>query len=65
MEDFLVTIKDARSIKYCKKGSRKFFKRYNLDWDEFVKIGISAKQLLDTGDAMAERVVEVAYGRRR
>lgn len=65
MKDFLVTVKDARCVKYCKNGTKEFFKRYNLDWDEFVKVGVSSKKLLDTGDAMAAEVVEVAHGRRK
>ena len=64
MEDFLVTVKDARSVLYCKEGTKEFFKRYKLDWDKFVKVGVSAQLLLDTGDAMAKEVVEVAHGRR-
>lgn len=64
MEDFLVTVKDARSIKYCKDGTRKFFEKHNLDWNKFVKVGISAKQVIETGDAMAIELVEAAHGRK-
>ena len=45
---------------YCSPGIRLFFKRHNLDLADFIKNGIAAQALIDTGDTMALRVVEAA-----
>lgn len=65
MSDVLIcTMVDIRAAKMCSKGTRKFFERHELDWDDFLKNGIDAQKFIDTGDAMALQVVEVARGRR-
>jgi hypothetical protein len=45
---------------YCHGQARVFFERHGLDWLEFVRNGIDAQRLIDTGDALALRVVEHA-----
>lgn len=47
---------------YCNKGARPFFERHGLDWNEFRKNGLDEQVFLDTGDAMALRLVEHARG---
>lgn len=42
---------------YCARGTREFFRRYGLDWGRFLREGIDAQDLVDTGDAMALRCV--------
>ena len=59
--DMLVSIRHLRAAAMCCGGGRAFFARHGLDWSRFVSRGIPAYQLLDTGDAMARRVVEKAY----
>jgi len=59
----VITMRDIRRAKMCSKGAREFFARHNLDWSEFLRNGIEEDKLLNTGDAMARRVVEVARGR--
>lgn len=54
-----------REAKMCSRGTRDFFKKHGLDWDEFLKNGIPAEELESTGDAMAIRVSEVARGRKQ
>lgn len=56
----MIYIRHVRKAKYCLSGTRAFFKKHNLDYQDFVKNGIIAQNLLDTGDAMAARVVEIA-----
>jgi hypothetical protein len=58
-----ITIRNTAGCKYCSKGVREFFKKYNLDYNEFVKNGVEEEVLLGTGDSMAKRVVEFAHGR--
>lgn len=64
-EDVLVFQKDMRSLKYCSRGVRDFFKRHELDYSDFLKNGIPASTLEATGDAMAKAVAEVARGRKQ
>jgi hypothetical protein len=52
-----------RKAKMCSQGARSFFNRHNIDWHSFLKNGVDESILLNTGDAMAKQVVEVANGR--
>jgi hypothetical protein len=63
VSELIVTMKDIRVAHMCSGGARGFFKRHNLDWSDFLKNGIPAERLIETGDAMALQVVEVARGR--
>jgi hypothetical protein len=56
----IVYIRDAVEIGYCVKGIKEFCKRYNIDFRSFVAHGIDSDVLLNTGDAMALKVVERA-----
>lgn len=47
-------------IHYCRRGTRQFFMRHNLDWIDFLEQGIDADQLLATHDHMASQLVEIA-----
>lgn len=58
-----VTHQDLRALRYCNNGTREFFRRHGLDWSEFVKSGLPEEAFLNTGDAMAIRLVEFARGR--
>lgn len=58
-----VNIRDLRAARMCSSGARDFFKRHQLDWSAFIKEGVEEEDLLNTGDAMAKRLVEVARGR--
>lgn len=60
---FRVYMKDIRAARMCSGGTRDFFRRHSLDWSDFLKNGIEASKLYNTGDAMARQVVEVARGR--
>lgn len=59
----IVTMRDIRRAKMCSRGTRDFFRRHGLDFDDFLTNGIPAEKLEATGDAMAARVCEVARGR--
>lgn len=54
----IVRHSDLRALGYCNNGARDFFKKHNLDWTEFVKNGLPEEQFIETGDAMAIRLVE-------
>lgn len=59
-----VTIQDARELGFCVGGTRTFLERHGLDFKAFLRDGLDASDLLATGDAMAERVVVHAQGKR-
>jgi len=60
MNEVRVTMRHVRAAGMCSSGAREFFKRYNLNWQDFLKNGIPAKTLIEIGDAMALQVVKVA-----
>lgn len=45
----------------CANGVELFFKRYGLDFEDFVINGIEEEKLIATGDGNALRVIEVAH----
>lgn len=65
LDGLVVTVRDVRAARMCIRGSRQFFIRHGLDWDDFLKNGIPGRVLADTGDAMALKVVEVARNGRQ
>lgn len=60
MTDVIVTMIHIRKAKICSEGARRFWKRHNLDWNDHLENGTPAQKLLDTGDAQAALVVEIA-----
>lgn len=60
-----VTMNDVRKAKLCSVGAREWFKMNNLDWSLFLKEGIAEEKLIETGDGMAFKAVEVARERER
>ena len=56
----IVKMSHLRELKYCSKGVRAFFVRYNLDFQNFLKHGIDEETLSKTNDAMAFRAIEKA-----
>lgn len=53
-----VTIGDVTAAGYCVRGARDWFLQHGIDWRAFVRDGIDETELLATGDALAERVIE-------
>lgn len=62
----IVEMKHFRQLHNCSRGVRRGFQRYNLDYSDFLKNGISADKLLEVtnNDSMVLAVVEVASGER-
>ena len=59
----IVTVRDMRACKICSRGARKFCKRHNINWTNFITNGIPEEVLIATGNAMAMQMVEAARGR--
>ena len=53
-----ITIGDVMAAGYCVRGARDWFVQHGFDWRAFVRDGIAEADLLATGDALAERVIE-------
>lgn len=57
----LITMEHIRAGGGCAWGLRTFFERHNLDLQAFLRDGgIDSQILLETGDALALHVVELA-----
>lgn len=50
----------AKPRPICHSGGRKWWARRGWSWSDFVRDGIEGQRLLDTGDALAIRVVTAA-----
>ena len=56
----VVTMRHVRQCKMCSRGARAWFERHGLDWGEFLRSGLPAEDLEQTGDAMAIQVAAAA-----
>lgn len=55
-----IYMSDIRKAKMCSGGTRAFFLRQGWVWQDFLKNGRDAQDFINTKDAMALQVVEVA-----
>lgn len=60
MTDLIITSAHLHSVPtwngrigYCHRQARAFFVRHGLNWQAFLRDGIAAQRLVDTGDALA------------
>lgn len=60
-----IYMSDIRKANMCSKGTRQFFVNQGWDFQDFLKNGIDAEKFIETGDAMALQVVEVAKNGRK
>lgn len=67
MSTVIVRMEHLRELRYCARGVRAFFQRYELDYSKFLSDGIDSASLLTAtnNDAMAVAAVEVAHGRQQ
>jgi hypothetical protein len=64
-DTLVITIDDIRKTGHCTRGARRWFQHNGLSFDDFLKNGVDAQRLLDTGDALALRVVQATRERLR
>ena len=57
MNDFIITVTDCRRTGKCVSGMRHFARAHHLSLVDFIRNGISAQRLLDTGDHVAIDIV--------
>lgn len=55
-----VFMRHVRSAELCKKGSQDFFRKHNLDYQDFLKNGILVSKLEEIGDPIALRAAREA-----
>ena len=62
----IVRMEHCRELRYCARGVRELFSRYDLDYTDFLNNGIDSDKLLEatSNDGMALAAVEVARGRK-
>jgi hypothetical protein len=63
-EALIVTINDIRKTGHCVRGIRQWFSLHNLDFADFLNHGISASDLIATGDQLAADVIDKIKGQR-
>lgn len=63
--DFTITVSDIVRAGHCARGARRFFTEKGFDAREVFRNGISARELLSTGDGNAEQVVQRTWEARR
>jgi len=59
----IVTHADLMACKFCNRGSRAFFERHGLNWQEFIQHGIDSSEIERIDDAMMRQVIERAARR--
>ncbi|WP_208759601.1 hypothetical protein [Sphingobium fuliginis] len=60
LSSIVITLDDARASRKCAEGMETFAVRVGLDWRRFVLEGLSAADLVATGDPEALEVVRQA-----
>lgn len=63
-DDMVITISDIRAAGHCPSGIKRWFDAQGLDFRDFLKNGIPAKDFLASGDGQAEQVVRRKLERR-
>ena len=59
-----ITIEHAREAGYCIDGMRLFAKQHNLSLRDFIKHGMDEQDMRKLNDCMANKVIEVAHGKK-
>jgi len=60
MNKLIIKPEHVRNIEgYCLVGVRDFMRLHNINFRQFIQQGILAQTFIDTGDALAIRLVEL------
>jgi hypothetical protein len=54
-----ITMTDVQLAGHCAHGARAWFRAHGLDFRSFLREGIEAEVLVEKGDALAKRVVDL------
>lgn len=58
-----ITIDDIRAAGHCVSGARRWLTRHGFVWRDFLTNGATEAELLETGDGLAEQVIERKHAR--
>lgn len=56
----MITMRHVRMAGQCSRGSRAFAAEHNLDWEDFLKNGISVEKMRSLGDAIGNKIADIA-----
>lgn len=56
-----ITINHVRKAGHCPNGARAWFERHSLNFKEFLRNGMDEEVLIEKGDALILRVIELAH----
>lgn len=58
LDGVIITLRDVSEAGHCVSGARQWFEHYGFDFRSVVKVGVPARDLIATQDALALRVVK-------
>ena len=58
-----ITITDIREAGHCVRGAKDWFADHGLDFKAFLRDGIDADTFINTGDSLAQMVVDAKVER--
>lgn len=62
--DLRITMDDVRKAGFCAGlKTRRWFVDHGFEFQRFIREGVSAREFLEKGDGLAERVVRAKLGR--
>ena len=56
----IITMRHVRKAGQCSRGARAFAQEHNLDWDDFLKNGISLEKMRAIDDAIGNKIADIA-----
>lgn len=59
-----ITIDDVVAAGHCVRGAKAWFEQHGFNFRQFLNEGATEAELLATGDALAEQVIERKRARR-
>jgi len=59
-DEVIITMQDVRAARMCAGGARRFFAKHDMDWNDFLKNGISSTKLDSLDDHMVQQILKEA-----
>lgn len=60
MSELRIYVRHIRAAKLCTNGARPWFEEHNLDWNAFLRDGISADTIRQLDDGISNRALAAA-----
>lgn len=62
-DDLRITIKDVRLAGHCVRGAKDWFQNHNFNFEDVIRDGVLARDMVATGDEQGIRVVQMKLER--